>query len=508
MRLPYRILQRLLWILPVYFIPLLAHGQQLAIDSVTVQPETGYVEIYWSWEGDAPETTFRIIRYGQGKYDIIVDDLPASTRTFVDRFEDGTPNASNRQVKYWVTVLVDRVSITSSHIHGTLFLNEGEIDVCGKKLSLSWKNYSINRSQDDSDPLPVDFESVEILTSLNGATYTIEEQVEYGPENFILHEVEPGNYSIIIRAQSSGVSSTSNARKVDFSALTLPEFPPYIRSVDIIDDQLVQISLIVDNTVVSPSYVISRSESASGVFEPLDTIASDQQDFSYEDPVANPHARQWFYQVEMLDSCGIVKAESQTASTLFLKARQQDVNTNVLEWEHQPGWGGGVEHYEILRKLPGEDQFIQVAQTGAVTRYEDDLRSVADEMRSGVIHYQVAGHEGGGDAFEIQASVVSNIVTLVSEETIFVPNAFRPSSSKAENQVFKPAMVAVSDNGYQLLVFNRWGEQIFMSPVPEEGWDGTAGSEQSPAGVYAWVLRYKDGNGQQKEKRGVVTLIR
>ncbi len=506
MHLPHFLLQRLLWLLPVCLMPLTSFGQQLAIDSVTVQPQTGYVEIYWSWEGDVPAgATFKVHRKAQVIYTVIEEGLSSETRSFVDE----TSDASKRQERYYVTALDDKgVTLASSEIHGTIFLKIEGLDICAREVFIQWENYSVFDNEGNfEDPLPVPFDKVEILTSVNGF-FAKAGELDFGPQEFRLQDVEPGNYSIIIRAHGPGVSSSSNVLEVDVSTLALPKFPPYIRSVDIVDDRLVQLRLHVDNTVVSPSFVIHRSENASGGFVPIDTIAADQQDIIYEDPIADPHARQWFYQVEMLDSCGMVTEDSQTASTLFLQARQQDIHTTVLEWEHQPEWGGGIQHYDILRKLPGQDQFFQVNLTGAVNRYEDNLRAIADEMRSGMIHYQVAGHEGIGNKFKIQASVVSNIVAVTSEETIFVPNAFRPLSSKAQNQVFKPAMVAVSDEGYQLLVFNRWGEQIFMSAVPDEGWDGTAGGEQSPAGVYAWVLKYKDGSGQEKEKRGVVTLIR
>jgi len=100
--------------------------------------------------------------------------------------------------------------------------------------------------------------------------------------------------------------------------------------------------------------------------------------------------------------------------------------------------------------------------------------------------------------------------------TIEVPNAFTPNSlfssgglydmNALDNDVFHPHTVGVRN--YQLLVFNRWGEQIFESFELERGWDGYFKGKLSQQGVYVWRLDIKWSNGQEFSKAGDVTLLR
>jgi gliding motility-associated-like protein len=66
----------------------------------------------------------------------------------------------------------------------------------------------------------------------------------------------------------------------------------------------------------------------------------------------------------------------------------------------------------------------------------------------------------------------------------------------------------MADEGYQLIIFNRWGEVIFESNSQENGWDGKMKNGNfAPSGVYTWVLRYSDFSGKKHRQNGSVTLV-
>lgn len=69
----------------------------------------------------------------------------------------------------------------------------------------------------------------------------------------------------------------------------------------------------------------------------------------------------------------------------------------------------------------------------------------------------------------------------------FVPNAFTPDGDGL-NDKFYPALMdmVATENLFQ--VFDRWGEMIYSSANPMEGWDGKAGGDVVPQGVYVWRL--------------------
>jgi gliding motility-associated-like protein len=76
--------------------------------------------------------------------------------------------------------------------------------------------------------------------------------------------------------------------------------------------------------------------------------------------------------------------------------------------------------------------------------------------------------------------------------TYYIPNTFTPDGDKY-NQVFKPVFATgVSSEGYEMLVFNRWGEVMFESHNMNVGWDGSYGTEglDCPPGTYTYKISF------------------
>lgn len=102
-------------------------------------------------------------------------------------------------------------------------------------------------------------------------------------------------------------------------------------------------------------------------------------------------------------------------------------------------------------------------------------------------------------------------VAISDEIIVFVPNCFTPNADN-RNELFKPSVRGNSlINTYEFKIFNRWGEVVFSSIDPEEGWIGNThhGEYFVPDGVYSWQLKIAPKNGQEPiEKTGHVTVYR
>jgi len=118
--------------------------------------------------------------------------------------------------------------------------------------------------------------------------------------------------------------------------------------------------------------------------------------------------------------------------------------------------------------------------------------------------------------FDVQLTVQNNFgcsdsvihQVAVAFERIYPPNAFSPNSSLQEDQEFRIYADGIADEGYQLLIFNRWGEIIFESNSQETGWDGKMKNRVfAPAGVYSWVVQFTDFLGKVHKQQGTVTLL-
>ncbi|MBW6535211.1 MAG: gliding motility-associated C-terminal domain-containing protein [Mariniphaga sp.] len=96
----------------------------------------------------------------------------------------------------------------------------------------------------------------------------------------------------------------------------------------------------------------------------------------------------------------------------------------------------------------------------------------------------------------------------VAFDRVFPPTAFSPNAAKMEDKEFRIYSEGIVNDGYKLLIFNRWGEVIFESQSQERGWDGTMKSSQfAPSGAYSWVIQFYDFLGKKHNQQGTVTLI-
>ncbi len=89
---------------------------------------------------------------------------------------------------------------------------------------------------------------------------------------------------------------------------------------------------------------------------------------------------------------------------------------------------------------------------------------------------------------------------------IYVPNAFSPNDDQL-NDVFGPQFNCTV-SAYQLLVYNRWGEQVFESSDPFKSWNGNQGNAPAAPGYYTYLIRYTDSSQEAKQTYGQVRLLR
>jgi gliding motility-associated-like protein len=87
------------------------------------------------------------------------------------------------------------------------------------------------------------------------------------------------------------------------------------------------------------------------------------------------------------------------------------------------------------------------------------------------------------------------------------PNAFSPNGD-GRNDYFRP-VVRGPMYEYELRIFNRWGELIYLGYDSKKGWDGRYQGQPVSIGTYVWWLTYKKmPNGNPNIIKGEVTVIR
>lgn len=103
---------------------------------------------------------------------------------------------------------------------------------------------------------------------------------------------------------------------------------------------------------------------------------------------------------------------------------------------------------------------------------------------------------------------VSLMYVIHEVPTFYLPSAFIPESDIAENRVFKPIGNSISEENYEMLIFDRWGQLVFVSRHPEYGWDGRINGNPAPQGTYSYSIKYWDIEGKPNSVHGNVLLLR
>ena len=88
---------------------------------------------------------------------------------------------------------------------------------------------------------------------------------------------------------------------------------------------------------------------------------------------------------------------------------------------------------------------------------------------------------------------------------IYVPNGFTPNGDGKNDVLY------VRGNNIDemlFLVYNRWGEEVFRTTNPGDGWDGRFKGRLLDPDVFGYYLEVKCFNGDEYFKKGNITLIR
>lgn len=90
---------------------------------------------------------------------------------------------------------------------------------------------------------------------------------------------------------------------------------------------------------------------------------------------------------------------------------------------------------------------------------------------------------------------------------IYFPTAFSPNNDGL-NDYFRPLGPALSK--FSLVIFNRWGQQVFITDNQETGWDGTSRGRLCEPDVYSWFATYElvIDPGSTKKASGTVVLLK
>ena len=101
------------------------------------------------------------------------------------------------------------------------------------------------------------------------------------------------------------------------------------------------------------------------------------------------------------------------------------------------------------------------------------------------------------------------VIDIVPELTYHLPNAFTPNGDGL-NDGYRGNGIFTGLTGFQMNIWNRWGEKVFETTDPTESWNGLYKNSGKPApkGVYVCVVQFTGPRGELTKLEELVTLIR
>ncbi len=96
-------------------------------------------------------------------------------------------------------------------------------------------------------------------------------------------------------------------------------------------------------------------------------------------------------------------------------------------------------------------------------------------------------------------------VEVTTNYNIYIPNIFTPNED-GMNDVF--LVYGTGLTKFEMTIFDRWGEKLFVSKDQLVGWDGSYKGKISKNDVYPYLVQYTSLDGQKHTKSGHVTLLK
>jgi gliding motility-associated-like protein len=136
------------------------------------------------------------------------------------------------------------------------------------------------------------------------------------------------------------------------------------------------------------------------------------------------------------------------------------------------------------------------------------------EIKDNVLFWSSADPAPGKETFLILAQVldrkgnqVAKFFEIKRSRTAFsslvVSNTFTPNGDGRNDKWSVPGLRFYE--GARISVFDKDGDRLFYTEIPDQGWDGTFNGKELPIGSYFWVIEALEVG---EIRRGILNLIR
>ena len=471
------------------------------MDWVTVDTTSGYVDI--SWDVNAAEDTYGYIIYAlvSGFWEPLDTVYGINNTTYTYTGTNSANIAETYRIAAFDSCLTANVPPTYqtsalSPPHTTIFL-QNEYSICEQQVDLTWSHYM---------GWPEAVKHYEVIVSIAGSPFEVIATLNADQNTWSHADVfYDANYCYYIRAVSNNDSISYSNRSCRFTTQPSAAGFHYLAAASHTLSGDIELLLYTDGSASVEGYEVEVMGPLDTDFSMLSTILPTGNDFiTFTDTDVFPDRGAYEYRVNLVDSCGNVGHVSNIARTVFLQVQTDHVAMiNTLSWSSYQGFDGSIVQYNIYRGINGVFDAVPVATTlPGIRSYEDNVSAWFDSQ--GQFCYRVEAVEAL-NSYNLEETAFSNTVCATIDPVVYIPNAF---IIYGENPIFLPVVSLYDFDSYNLVMYDRWGGEVFVTQDRDEGWDGRdSGGDLKPEGTYVYYLTFADREGKEYQFRGFVTML-
>jgi hypothetical protein len=445
------------------------------INAVSVNPLTNQVEIFWT----------PIVSSDISGYVVFEGEGAGFTDTIwgADQSRFLSQKIADIKLEFRLAAINQCSERGTQSVPKYVFMCKIEQRSCEKKINVSWS---------DATQSIVDIAYFEIWLSKNDGNFERVDSVDASQNSAVVEAFgHLQRYKIYVRAVSSDPTIFANSIADTLTLISAPEPNyAYLKTVSVINNETVEIRCSVDVSVVWKNLFAYMDGS------PVRTLSYD--DFLKNNALSLPR-KNAIYHFEISDTCGEIAIRSNRAKPVLLEATLQDSAVDLrfseLWFDPVQDWFGFIR-YDVLQILDG-DTTVKSGLSPDVP-YQFTISNLGHIL---TLSYVVIVYDGAEIARSNVVDVISRNEIPVHFPTGFVPGGITP--------IYRPIYVSQERDVMRFRIFNKFGQLVFSTDNPNNGWDGTFNNNGTDCQPAVYVYQFElTRNGRTMHKRGSIVLIR
>jgi gliding motility-associated-like protein len=199
------------------------------------------------------------------------------------------------------------------------------------------------------------------------------------------------------------------------------------------------------------------------------------------------------FQVSYVDTCGIRSENSSQVCTITLS----NSDDSDLSWTTALPFGNEtISNYELWT-LDETTNFFYLSDSFIPQKTETKINL---EAFKDIALFKIKANSTSG------LSSFSNLIEIPLQLKFFIPEAFSPNNDGINDhfQLFG-SLTKIKD--FSINIFDRNGNVVYQSNMPEFRWDGSFKANILSKGVYNYVVSLISQKNEPYSKSGSITLL-